>query len=114
MNEQEDGPRTESGLRPHEVEVRMVASSARVSTVRALAADVAMRADFDLDAISDVRLAADEACETVLVRAKPEGLLVCRLLITQDGVEVSASAASQNGSAPVDDSMGWRLLQMIT
>ena len=40
-----------AALRPNEVEVRMLARRQWVPGIRALAADMAMREDFDLDAI---------------------------------------------------------------
>jgi serine/threonine-protein kinase RsbW len=42
------------------VEVRTTASAALIPTIRAVASDLAARADFDLDAISDLRMAVDE------------------------------------------------------
>lgn len=106
-------PPTSQDLRPNEVEVRMLAGVARVSTVRAVAADVALRADFDLDAVSDLRLAVDEACATVLTNAKPDGMLICRLLIRQDLVEINATAATFNGTPPPKDTLGWHMLQVL-
>ena len=41
------------------VEVRTTASAALIPTIRAVASDLAARADFDLDAISDLRMAVD-------------------------------------------------------
>lgn len=92
----------------------MLAAGARLSSVRALAADVALREDFDLDAVSDLRLAVDEACATVLARAKPDGTLVCRLLVTPRVVEISATAPSDDGRPPAVDSMGWLMLRTLT
>lgn len=92
----------------------MLAGAARVSTVRAVAADVALRADFDLDAVSDLRLAVDEACATVLANAKPHGMLICRLLIQQDLVEINATAATFDGVPPPKDTLGWHMLQVLT
>jgi serine/threonine-protein kinase RsbW len=43
------------------VEVRTSASASLIPTIRAVASDLAARADFDLDAISDLRMAVDEA-----------------------------------------------------
>jgi serine/threonine-protein kinase RsbW len=106
-------PPADAELRPHEVELRMVAGMARISTVRAVAADVAMREDFDLDAVSDLRLAVDEACTTVLTTAKPDGMLVCRLMIARDGVEISASAETLDGRPPPKDTLGWHMLQVL-
>jgi len=48
------------------VEVRTSASAALIPTIRAVASDLAARADFDLDAISDLRMAVDEACATLV------------------------------------------------
>jgi serine/threonine-protein kinase RsbW len=114
VSEQQPGPTYNGDLRPNEVEIRMLASGARLSSVRALAADVALREDFDLDAVSDLRLAVDEACATVLARARPEGTLVCRLLVTPRVVEISATAATDNGHPPPVDSMGWQMLRTLT
>jgi serine/threonine-protein kinase RsbW len=100
-------------LRPHEVEVRMLAGAATVSTVRAVAADIAMRADYDLDSVSDLRLAVDEACTTVLTGAKPNGTMICRLLITPECVEICASAATYEGRPPPRDTLGWHMLQVL-
>ena len=100
-------------LRPHEVEIRMVAGSARASTVRAVAADVAMRADYDLDSVSDLRLAVDEACTTVLTNAEPDGMLVCRLLIAPDRVEITASVQTTTFQPPPKDTLGWHMLQVL-
>ena len=48
------------------VEVRTSATAALIPTIRAVVSDLAARADFDLDAISDLRMAVDEACATLV------------------------------------------------
>jgi serine/threonine-protein kinase RsbW len=92
----------------------MLAAGARLSSVRALAADVALREDFDLDAVSDLRLAVDEACATVLARARRDGTLTCRLLVTPRVVEISTSAPSDTGEPPAVESLGWQMLSALT
>jgi serine/threonine-protein kinase RsbW len=114
VNEKDLYPANEDELRPGEVEVRMLVGDVRVATVRAIAADIAIREDFDLDAIGDLQLAVDEACATVLAKGKPDGLLVCRLLVTPDQVEVKATAATDNGYPPSQESLGWYMLQVLT
>lgn len=100
-------------LRENEIEVRMPVSSAPIWIMRTLAGDMALREDFDLDAVADLRLAVDEACGTVLVRAAPEGTLTCRLLVAPERVEVNTTAAAPAGYPPEVDSLGWHMLQML-
>ena len=57
------------------VEVRTSATAALIPTIRAVASDLAARADFDLDAISDLRMAVDEACATLVDAADPASVL---------------------------------------
>ena len=59
------------------VELRMAANPTQLSIVRAVAADIAMRQDFDLDAIEDLKLAVDEACSTLITLAAPDAVLSC-------------------------------------
>ena len=42
--------------------MRIAASTEAAATVRTVAADLAARAEFTLDAVADLRLAVDEAC----------------------------------------------------
>ncbi|PZS33659.1 MAG: hypothetical protein DLM61_04825, partial [Pseudonocardiales bacterium] len=56
---------------PAVVELRLPARAALIPTVRTVASDLAGRADLDLDAIDDLRMAVDEAC-TTLVRLTTE------------------------------------------
>ena len=114
VSEKDLYPADDEDLRPAEVEVRMLVGDVRVATVRAIATDIAIREDFDIDAISDLKLAVDEACATVLAKGKPDGLLVCRLLVTPEHVEVRATAATDNGYPPSNESLGWHMLQVLT
>src|SRR3712207_2378660 len=63
------------------VEVRTSATAALIPTIRAVASDLAARADFDLDAISDLRMAVDEACATLVDVAAPTSTLQCTFQI---------------------------------
>ncbi|HEX3591158.1 MAG TPA: ATP-binding protein [Pseudonocardiaceae bacterium] len=101
-------------LRPHEVEVRMLAAGQSVPGIRALAADMAMHEDFDLDAISDVRLAVEEACATVLANADPAGLLVCRVLVSATDLEISAFVTLADGREPSVGPLSLRILRTLS
>ena len=96
------------------VEIRISARPALIPTVRAVASDLAGRADFDLDAISDLRMAVDEACTTLVALAVPDGMLSCKFVLIQDQIEVTVSTSTPAPGAEVrTDSFGWRVLQTL-
>jgi serine/threonine-protein kinase RsbW len=96
------------------VEIRISARPALIPTVRAVASDVAGRADFDLDAISDLRMAVDEACTTLVEMADPDSTLNCLFQLDPDRIQVTVSIASAVPGAQVrTDSFGWRVLQTL-
>jgi serine/threonine-protein kinase RsbW len=96
------------------VEVRTSASAALIPTIRAVASDLAARADFDLDAISDLRMAVDEACATLVDVAAPQAELHCTFLVRPDGIEVRALVRAGSPDAAVStDTFGWRVLQTL-
>ena len=113
MNEPPDHLSDTAPLRPNEVEVRMLANGERVPGVRALAADMAMREDFDIDAISDLRLAVEEACATVLANAEPHSTMTCRLLVTASLLQINTSATLRTGQEPSVGLMSMRILQTL-
>jgi serine/threonine-protein kinase RsbW len=100
-------------LRPGEIEIRTLASDNHVSGIRALAADLAMRADFDLDTISDLRLAVEEACATVLANADPNGMLVCRLLVSAARLEITAHVRLPAVGEPAVEPFSLRILRTL-
>jgi len=101
-------------LRAGEIEVRMRVDGVRVASVRAIATDLVIREDLDLDTLADIKLAVDESCATVLAKARLDGLFECRLFVTPECVEMQASAATENGEEPGLESLGWHMLQVLT
>jgi serine/threonine-protein kinase RsbW len=96
------------------VEVRTSASAALIPTIRAVASDLAARADFDLDAISDLRMAVDEACATLVDVAAPTSTLRCTFLVRPERIEVHAEVQAGHSDAVVStDTFGWRVLQTL-
>ncbi len=96
------------------VEVRTSASAALIPTIRAVASDLAARADFDLDAISDLRMAVDEACATLVDVASSTSTLRCLFLVRPERIEVQAEVNAGNPDAAVStDTFGWRVLQTL-
>jgi serine/threonine-protein kinase RsbW len=96
------------------VEVRTSASAALIPTIRAVASDLAARADFDLDAISDLRMAVDEACATLVDVAAPSSHLLCTFRVRTEHIEVRAQVRAGDADAAVStDTFGWRVLQTL-
>ncbi len=96
------------------VEVRTSASAALIPTIRAVASDLAARADFDLDAISDLRMAVDEACATLVDVAAPTSSLLCTFLVRPERIEVHAQVQTKHADTVVStDTFGWRVLQTL-
>lgn len=95
------------------VEVRIPATPAQLSALRAVAADLAMRNDFHLDAIADLRMAVDEAATTLLGRAAPHSQLTCRFTPSVEGIQVSVSVHSPDGGELRKDTFSWRVLRTL-
>ena len=93
------------------VEVRFSPDPVLVATVRAVVSDVAGRADFDVDAIADLRMAVDEACAELIALADPATTLSCRITLECDHIGVRVSARAARPGARVDTAgFGWRVL----
>ncbi|WP_447003311.1 ATP-binding protein [Saccharothrix isguenensis] len=95
------------------VELRMAADPTQLSIVRAVAADIAMRQDFDLDSIEDLKLAVDEACSTLISLATPDAVLSARFVVVDGSVQVFTEVGSERSAPPDRDSFGWRVLSSL-
>jgi serine/threonine-protein kinase RsbW len=99
---------------PSPVEVRVHADPALIPSVRAVAADLAARADFDLDAVSDLRMAVDEACSALVPLASPGGQLRCGFTVIDGRVAVVARVPVDRPTSLRQDTFGWRVLDTLT
>lgn len=104
---------TEDG-RPEEIDLRIGAVLTNLPIIRSLAASIAMRADFDLDSIADLRLAVDEACSTLITQSAPNASLQCCFRVSKDEIRFTVSVPSTNDTKPSSDSFGWRVLTTLT
>ncbi len=95
-------------------ELRLVADLGHLFVVRALAATIAIRQDFELDAVEDVKLAVDEICSTLVPRARPGEQLICQLSAVDGVIGVSAHVVSDTDSAIDQNTFGWRVLTTLT
>jgi serine/threonine-protein kinase RsbW len=99
---------------PAIIELRISARAALIPTVRTLAADLAGRADLDLDAIDDLRMAVDEACTTLVRLTTEDDTLTCVFALAQERIEVSVrTRPAQPGTKVSTESFGWRVLQTL-
>jgi serine/threonine-protein kinase RsbW len=99
---------------PDGIELRIAARLEQLPIIRSLAATVAIRADFDLDSIADLKLAVDEACSTLITRAVPGSTLTCRFTLRGNEIRFEGTTSSPNGAQPRRDSFGWRVLSTLT
>lgn len=72
------------------IEMSTMAHAIAIPTIRTVAADLAARADFDLDSIDDLRMAVDDVCAMLVRAAAHGGALHCRFTVTPDQIEVAA------------------------
>lgn len=96
------------------VEVRLPADLSQLFVLRSLAATLAFREDFDLDEVEDVKLAVDEMCSALVVRARAGELLTCQFEAAPQSVGVLASVGSDNGDPIRQNTFGWRVLAALT
>jgi serine/threonine-protein kinase RsbW len=99
---------------PDEIELRLGAELTNLPIIRSLTSSIAMRADFDLDAIADLKLAVDEACSTLITRAAPNAALSCTFKVRKDEIRFVVNIRSTSDDRPSSDSFGWRVLTTLT
>ncbi len=99
---------------PDGIELRLGAKLEHLPIIRSLAATLAIRADFDLDSIADLKLAVDETCSTLIIRAVPSSMLACRFTVRPNEIRFAAAAVSADHAEPKRDSFGWRVLTTLT
>lgn len=96
------------------LELRTAASSMMIPTIRTIAADLAARADFDLDSIDDLRMAADDLCDMLLSIAADTAILSCRFTVSSERIEVAVEVDVDEGADPLPTgSFGWRVLECL-
>lgn len=96
------------------VELRLTAGSEYLSTVRAVAADLALQQDMTLDEVDDLRLAVDEACSMLVPLAVPGAELRCRFSLAEREIRVRCSVPSSAGELPPTDGFPWQVLVTLT
>lgn len=95
-------------------ELHTAASTIAIPTIRTVAADLATRADFDLDSIEDLRMAVDDLCAMLVRIAADNATLSCRFTVQPERIEVAAEVAVDDTEDPLPTgSFGWRVLECL-
>jgi serine/threonine-protein kinase RsbW len=78
-----------------------------------MAGDLAMRMDYDLDAVEDLRLAVDEACATLSQVALGDARLTVVFETSRAGLHIDAWVPTAAGTEVPRDGFGWAVLQTL-
>jgi serine/threonine-protein kinase RsbW len=101
------------GRRAERLELRVPTTATQLPAVRAMAADLAMRMDYDLDSVEDLRLAVDEACATLALVADGDAPLTVVFETTRTGLHIDAWVPTTPGTDVPRDGFGWAVLQTL-
>ena len=96
------------------VEVRVPAQLENLAVVRTLVAAIGTFEDLDFDAVSDLRLAVDEACTRLVRSAVPNSTLVVGVHPTDAEVVVEVSTTCTSEDILTPGSFSWHVLTSLT
>lgn len=96
-----------------EIEVRVAADAAQLPMLRAITSAVAMRQDCDLDSIADLKMAVDEACSMLVLRAIAGSILTVRFT-PKNEIKVVATVLSDSDDWPDTGAFSWHVLSTLT
>jgi serine/threonine-protein kinase RsbW len=99
--------------RAERLELRVPTSRTQLPAVRAMAGDLAMRMDFDLDAVEDLRLAVDEACATLASVALGGSPLTVVFEVSREDLRIEAWVPTEAGVDVPRDGFGWAVLATL-
>ena len=104
---------TDGARRAERLELRVPTSPTQLPAVRAMAGDLAMRMDFDLDSVEDLRLAVDEACATLSTIARGGAPLTVVFEATRGGLHIDAWVPTDGHVDVPRDGFGWAVLATL-
>ena len=107
------GAPAQDGRRAERLELRVPTTPTQLPAVRAMAGDLAMRMDYDLDSVEDLRLAVDEACATLVLVADGDSPLTVVFETRRTGVHIDAWVPTASGTDVPRDGFGWAVLQTL-
>ena len=96
------------------VEIRVPAQLENLAVVRTVVAAIGTFEDLDFDAVSDLRLAVDEACTRLIRSAVPNSTLVLAVHPRESEVVVEASTTCKTPDILTPGSFSWHVLSSLT
>lgn len=107
------GALAQDGRRADRLELRVPITAMQLPAVRAMAADLAIRMDYDLDSVEDLRLAVDEACATLANIAAGDVPMTVVFETTRSGLHIEAWVPTTDGTDVPRDGFGWAVLATL-
>ena len=107
------GALVRDGRRAERLELRVPTTATQLPAVRAMAGDLAIRMDYDLDAVEDLRLAVDEASATLAQIAAGDAPLTVIFETTRAGLHIEAWVPTAEGTEVPRDGFGWAILATL-
>jgi serine/threonine-protein kinase RsbW len=107
------GALAHDGRRAERLELRVPTTATQLPAVRAMAGDLAIRMDYDLDAVEDLRLAVDEASATLAQIATGGAPLTVIFETTRAGLHIEAWVPTDAGTDVPRDGFGWAILATL-
>lgn len=101
------------GRRGERLELRVPITPAQLPAVRAMVGDLAMRMDYDLDAVEDLRLAVDEASAILSLVSVGDAPLTVVFETSRAGLHIEAWVPTVEGKEVPRDGFGWAVLATL-
>jgi serine/threonine-protein kinase RsbW len=103
----------QDGRRAERLELRVPITPTQLPAVRAMVGDLAMRMDYDLDAVEDLRLAVDEASAILALVSTGDAPLTVVFETSRAGLHIEAWVPTLDGKEVPRDGFGWAVLATL-
>jgi serine/threonine-protein kinase RsbW len=103
----------QDGRRAERLELRVPITPTQLPAVRAMVGDLAMRMDYDLDAVEDLRLAVDEASAILSLVSTGDSPLTVVFETSRAGLHIEAWVPTVDGKEVPRDGFGWAVLATL-
>jgi len=96
------------------MELRVAAHPSNLDLIRTVVGAIATFDDLDLDAISDCRLAVDEACTRLISASVPGAVLTFVVHRREDALVIDVSTMCDRVDMIAPDNFSWHILKSLT